>query len=100
MIADPHSDTAWYIDQLFMTDQTVDQLFRPKPWGAGNTYTFASSRTPGYTAYTDPDVAAPPSGFYRSMVALPTLRTDDVTGTGFAGAAPDPSRWSSRAPPR
>ena len=90
VIADAHSDTAWYIDQLFTTHQTLDQLFRTKPSGAGNTYTFASSRTPGYTAYADPDVAAPPSGFYRSMVALPTLRTDDVTGTGFAGAAPDP----------
>ncbi len=87
VIADAHSDTAWYVGQLFTTHQTVDQLFRTKPWAAGNTFTFESSRTPGLTAYSDPDVAAPPSGFYRSMVALPALRTDDVTGARFAGDA-------------
>ena len=90
VIADAHSDTAWYVDQLFTTNQTLDQLFRTKPWGAGNTYTFASSRTPAYTAYADPDVAAPPSGFYRSMVAVPSLRTEDVTGAAFAGVAAEP----------
>ena len=90
VIADAHSDTAWYVDQLFTTHQTLDQLFRTKPWGAGNTITFASSRTPGLTGYSDPDAAAPPSGFYRSMVALPALRTDDVTGARFAGQAGDP----------
>ena len=90
VIADAHSDTAWYVDQLFTTHQTVDQLFRTKPWGAGNTFTFASARTPGFMAYTDPDVAAPPSGFHRSMVALPALRTDDVTGARFAGDVVEP----------
>lgn len=90
VIADAHSDIAWYVDQLFTTRQTLDQLFRAKPSGAGNTFTFASSRTPAFTAYSDPDVAAPPSAFYRSMVALPTLRTDDVTGALFAGGAGDP----------
>ena len=82
VIADAHSDTSWYLDQLFTTHQTIDSLFRSKPWSAGNTFTFASTRTPGFTAYSDPDGAAPPSDFYRSMVALPSLRTDDVTGAG------------------
>jgi len=90
VIADAHSDTSWYVDQLFTTHQTLDQLFRTKPFGAGNTFTFASIRTPGFTAYSDPDAAGPPSGFYRSMVTLPTLRTDDVTGARFAGEAGDP----------
>ena len=91
VIADAHSDTSWYLDQLFTTHQTLDQLFRSKPWGAGNTFTFASSRTPGFTAYADPNVAAPASGFYRSMVARAALRTDDVTGAQFAGPAGDPA---------
>ena len=90
VIADAHSDTSWYVDQLFTTHQTLDQLFRAKPSGAGNTFTFASSRTPGFTAYSDPDVAAPAGDFYRSMVARPTLRTDDVTGARFAGEVGDP----------
>ena len=85
VIADAHSDTSWYIDQLFTTHQTFDQLFRTKPWGAGNTFTFPSTRSPGYTAYSDPDEASPPADFYRSMVTLPTLRTDDVTGATAPG---------------
>ncbi len=84
VIADGHSDTSWYVDQLFTTHQTLDQLFRTKPFAAGNTFTFPSSRTSGFTAYADPDVASPPSGFYRSMVTAPTLRTDEVTGAAFA----------------
>ena len=54
VIADAHSDTSWYLDQLFMTHQTIDSLFRSKPWSAGNTFTFASTRSPGFTAYADP----------------------------------------------
>ncbi len=87
VIADAHTDTSWYLDQLFTTHQTVDQLFRSKPWSDGNTFTFASTRTPGLTAYADPDGSAPFSDYYRSMVALPTLRTDDVTGAPPAGVA-------------
>ena len=90
VIADAHADTSWYVDQLFTTHQTLDELFRAKPWGAGHTFTFASSRTPGFTAYSDPDVDAPVGDFYRSMVALPALRTDDVTGARFAGEVGDP----------
>jgi flagellar hook assembly protein FlgD len=90
VIADAHSDASWYVDQLFTTHQTLDQLFRAKPWGAGNTFTFESMRSPGFTAYSDPDEAAPAAEFYRSMVAGPTLRTDDVTGAKFAVPAGDP----------
>jgi flagellar hook assembly protein FlgD len=91
VIADAHFDTAWYVDQLFTTHQTLDQLFRTKPWGAGQTFTFPSTRTPGFTAYSDPGVDAPASEFYRSMVTLPTLRTDDVTGAGTAAAGGVPA---------
>ena len=87
VIADAHADTSWYLDQLFTTHQSVDQLFRSKPWSDGNTFTFASTRTPGLTDYADPDGSAPFSDYYRSMVALPTLRTDDVTGAAPAGVA-------------
>ncbi len=90
VIADAHSDASWYIDQLFTTHQTLDQVFRTKPWAAGNTFTFASSRTPGYTAYSDPGEASPPASFYRSMVARLTLTTDNVTGAPFAGPVGDP----------
>jgi flagellar hook assembly protein FlgD len=90
VIADAHSDTSWYLDQLFTTHQTLDLLFRTKPSGAGNTFTFPSSRTPGLTDYSDPDTAAPPSDFYRSMVTQPTLRTDDVTGAASPAVVGQP----------
>jgi len=90
VIADAYFDTSWYLDQLFTTHQTLDQVFRAKPSGAGHSFTFPSSRMPGFTAYSDPGVAAPPSDFYRSMVALPTLRTDDVTGAGSPAVVGDP----------
>ena len=90
VIADAHQDTSWYVDQLFTTHQTLDQLFRTKPFAAGHTFTFASSRTPGFMAYSDPGTDAPAGDFYRSMVSLPTLRTDDVTGARFAGEIGDP----------
>ena len=79
------------------THQTIDSLFRSDPWSAGNTFTFASTRSPGFTAYSDPDGAVPYSDFYRSMVALPSLSTDDVTGAGSEASC----RLSRRAtPPR
>jgi flagellar hook assembly protein FlgD len=98
VIADAHSDTSWYLDQLFTTHQTIDSLFRSKPSSAGNTFTFASTRSPGFTAYSDPDGAAPYSDFYRSMVALPSLRTDDVTGAGSGSVLPALAPGDTTAP--
>jgi flagellar hook assembly protein FlgD len=85
VIADGHMDPGWYIDQLFSTHNSLDQVFRGHPSAAGTVYPFDSSRSPGYGVLYDPDADSPPSGFYRSMVSIPGLRADDVTG---AGAAP------------
>ncbi len=90
VIADGHGDPSYYIDQLFASHQTVDQIFRGKPWADGPVYTFASSRLPGFTVEYDPDQDSPVAGFYRSMVSRPTLRTDDITGARFAPTDGDP----------
>jgi len=63
VIADAHADTSWYLDQLFTTHQSVDQLFRSEAVERPATRSrFASTRTPGLTDYADPDGSAPFSG--------------------------------------
>ena len=100
VIADAHSDASWYIDQLFTTHQTLDQVFRTKPWAAGNTFTFASTRTPGFTAYSDPGEASPAASFYRSMVARPTLRPTTSPAPRLPGRPGTRSCSPCRASPR
>jgi flagellar hook assembly protein FlgD len=86
VIADGHSDPSWYVEQLFTTHRTVEQIWRSGPRPHGNTFTFASVRTPGYTAFSDPDhrSGSTITGFYRSLVAKPTLTSDQVTGARHA----------------
>ena len=86
VIAEGHSDPSWYIEQLFSTHRTIEQIWRAGPSPNGNVFTFASVRTPGYTAFSDPDhrSGSSYSGFYRSMVAKPTLTSDQVTGAAYA----------------
>ncbi len=91
VIADGHMDPGWYVDQLFTTHKSVDQIFRDHPAAGGAVHSFASVRSPGYTALYDPDHDSPPSGFYRSMVAIPGLRSDDVTGAGAAPSDGNPA---------
>ncbi len=93
VIADGHMDPGWYVDQLFTTHKTVEQVFRDHPAGQGTVYSFNSSRTPGFKAFYDPDHDNPVSGFYRSMVAIPGLRTDDVTGAAAAPTDGTPSSF-------
>jgi flagellar hook assembly protein FlgD len=82
VIADGHDDPSWYIEQLFSTSATVEQIWRGAPGANGNTFSFPSVRTPGYTAWSDPDTRSGSTytGFYRSLVAKPTLSAAQVTG--------------------
>ncbi len=86
VIADGHADPSWYITQLFTTHRTIEQIWRSGPSPRGNVFSFASARTPGFTAFSDPDHRSGTkySGFYRSMVAKPTLTSDQVTGARYA----------------
>jgi flagellar hook assembly protein FlgD len=89
VIADGHGEPGPYLRALFTTHATIQQAWRSAPNFHGHEKSYASSRTPGATAYTDTDLAA--SGYYRSLVTKPGLTTDDVTG--FAGTAGDPSSF-------
>ena len=101
VIADGHSDPSWYIEQLFTTHRTIEQIWRSGPRPHGNVFSFPSVRTPGYTAFSDPDQRSPYSGFYRShgREADAHLRPGDRRPRT---RAPTPTRASSScpAPPR
>jgi hypothetical protein len=66
VIADAHNGLDGYLRDLFTTSQPIDQLWANQADGQGNVVSFPSERTPGATAYQDPNT--PTSGFYRSLV--------------------------------
>ena len=84
VIADGHQSVAGYIKALFTTNQTVDQMWRTT-MDYGHIRTFTSSRSSGFTGYTDPKTST--TGYYRSMVAKPSVTTRQIigfTGDGFS----------------
>jgi putative cell wall-binding protein len=89
VLAEAHIGADWWMRTLFTTRQTIEQAWRNAPYGSGHIVSFASSRSPGYTAFSDP--TTPTSGFYRSMVGQRDLTTTQVTGGRFADTGADPA---------
>lgn len=88
VIADGHRGPVNYLRSLFTTDQTIADLWRTQPnVVAGTEFGFGSSRTPGMTAYMNPNTTS--SGYYRSFVGNPAATTTDVRD-GLEPAAPPP----------
>ncbi len=103
VIADGNNNPSYYLDALFTTHQTMDQLWRADPWSAGHVFTFASVRTPGDTALGDPNglSGSTYTNFYRSMVVKPGTTTDDVIAGVPASVAPStPSTYVAMTPVR
>ena len=82
VIAEGTGSVNGMIRDLFTTSQTIVDLWRTQYDYNGNELSFPSTRSPGYTAYMDPD--GTPNGYYRSVVGSPDLRTVDVTGAPFS----------------
>ena len=89
VIADGHSGTESYLRSLFTTHQTIEQLWRTQPDFHGHVVSFASSRTPGATAFSDTDTAT--TGYYRSLVGDRTVTTDDILGEAYSDTSLDPT---------
>jgi S-layer homology domain len=81
VIADGHSGAAAYIRNLFTMDGSVLDVWRANPNYHDHEKAFASTRTPGATAYTDTENAD--SGYYRSLVTQP----EPYPGTPFTDIA-------------
>ena len=90
VIADGHGGPEPYIRALFTTHATIEDVWRGAPNFHNHVKAFASSRTPGATAYTDTDSST--AGYYRSLVAKPGLTTDQVTGATSADTSLDPTK--------
>jgi hypothetical protein len=90
VIAEGLNDISYYIDTLFTGHTTLDAMWKGSPSFNNDVVSYASSRNPGYTSQLDPSTNHPSSDgdiYYRSMVAIPTLATDQVIsgqGTSFA----------------
>ena len=101
VIADGHGGLVSYIRGLFTTSQTVVDLWRSVPDYHNHEVRFSSTRSPGYTAYSDPDMTS--GGYYRSLVTKPTITTSAVTAVvGNTGTDPTtlvvPGRAEAEAP--
>jgi len=87
VIADGHMGPESYIRSLFTTSQSIVSMWRAQPNYHGHESSFASTRSAGYTDYSDPDNTS--SGYYRSLVTKPTITTGAVTNAvGDTGLDP------------
>jgi hypothetical protein len=84
VIADTFGRPESYIRALFTTHTTIDAVWRSAPSDHGHALTLPSVRTPGAIVALDPTTTS--SGFNRSLVVRPGLRTDQVRA-GAEGAA-------------
>ena len=81
VIAEGEQSLSPYIDALFTAHESIAQMWTSYPGSHGNFSSWASSRNAGFTSNMDPNLARPGSDgdvYYRSMVSMPGLTTDDV----------------------
>jgi hypothetical protein len=100
VIADGVGSINPYIDAIFSTHQTLDQVWKSAPNFHNHVTSWASTRNAGFTSEIDPDLDHPaPDGdpYYRSMVSLPGLSTDDV---GVVTVPPTPATYKPLTPAR
>ena len=101
VLADGHMGPAAYLRSMFTTGQSIVDVWKSAPNFNNNVTAFASTRSAGFTAYSDPDSAT--AGYYRSLVTAPALTTSAITqAVGDTGSDPTglvvPGRASVLAP--
>jgi flagellar hook assembly protein FlgD len=93
VIADGHNGIDGYLRDLFTTNQSIEALWANQYGSNGNIVSFPSVRTPGATAYQDPQT--PTSGFYRSLVVRSGGAIISGSAVGPAGdTSADPAALS------
>ncbi len=85
VIAEGHLSPAWYVRSILSGKRSIERTWRSSPSAKGNTFTFASTRSPGFSAAMDPD--RPGRGFYRSLVVRSGLLASDVAAGATLTAA-------------
>ncbi|MCU0484241.1 MAG: hypothetical protein MUC54_08255, partial [Chloroflexi bacterium] len=85
VVAEAHGGPAPYLAAIFAGRGTIESIWRAHRNFHGHERSFASSRTAGARLYLDPD--RPASGYHRSLVVRPGVRTADILAGAPAGAA-------------
>ena len=83
VIAEGMGDLSPYIDGIFASHQTIDQMWTSYPYFHNHVTSWGSTRNSGYASKVDPNLDHPQSDgdpYYRSLVTLPGMTTDDVVG--------------------
>jgi serine protease inhibitor ecotin len=81
VIAEGMGSLSPYIDALFTSHQTVDQMWKTYPGFHNHVMSWADTFSAGYTSQVDPNLDRPQSDgdvYYRSLVSLPGFTTDDI----------------------
>jgi hypothetical protein len=87
VIAEGHLSPAWYVRSILSGKRSIEKTWRSSPSANGNAFTFASTRSRGFSAAMDPD--RPGRGFYRSLVVRSGLLPADVAaGASLSAAIP------------
>jgi flagellar hook assembly protein FlgD len=87
VLADGMAGPERYLDALFTRSQSIVDLWRSMPNFHNHEASFASTRSPGYTDYSDPTGTT--TDFYRSLVTAPALTSGAITnGVGDTGVDP------------
>lgn len=85
VLAEGMNDLSYFIDGLFSSHTTIDAMWKANPWFHHHLTSWPSTRSAGFTSQIDPDIDHPEGDgdyYYRSMVAITTLKTDDaISGT-------------------
>jgi hypothetical protein len=75
------NDLSYYINTLYTGHTTVDAMWKASPTFNNHVVSWASTRNPGFTSQSDPQLGHPASDgdvYYRSLVSIPSLKTDDI----------------------
>ncbi|MEA2536104.1 MAG: hypothetical protein QOF11_338 [Chloroflexota bacterium] len=94
VIADTFGAPGAYLRAILGGDRPIDRIWREAPTFHDHVLTFPSLRTPGTSVAMDPTQTA--SGFHRSIVWRPGLRSSDVrAGAGQVATLPiGPLGWT------
>ena len=89
-----NSGVIHYIRSIFTTDQSIGNMWAFSPSNHGHQMPFTPLRNPAYQAVMDPNKWT--SGFYRSIVGAPEMRTTDVLdGASAASTSRHPSTFQA-----
>ncbi len=103
VIAEGTNDLSYYIDSLFTSHRSIDQIWRSSPASNGHYSSWASSRNTGFTSAMDPSLDRPARDgdvYYRSMVSIPDTTSDAIVTSMVTPLVSKAGRYVAMVPTR